>query len=202
MPRNDVALFMAPKMSGYSCLDVEHLTAVEIEGRRRVRQMLDFYRREMPGFERAWLIDTSPQIGTRHSRRLMGVTRMTREAWTAGLRHDDEVGISPPPNARYPNVSIPLGCLVPAALDGLLAAGPESVQRHGHAFLHARDPAVLGDGPGGRRRGRGGRRRGRARAGRGRRRGAAPAREAGRVAPGARRLIVRRAGGGWRAPTA
>ncbi len=78
MPRNDVALFMAPKMSGYSCLDVEHLTAVEIEGRRRVRQMLDFYRREMPGFERAWLIDTSPQIGTRHSRRLVGVKKMSR----------------------------------------------------------------------------------------------------------------------------
>jgi hypothetical protein len=48
---------------------------------------------------------------------------MTREAWTAGRRHADEVGISPPPNARYPNVSIPLGCLVPQALDGLLAAG-------------------------------------------------------------------------------
>jgi hypothetical protein len=123
MPRNDVALFMAPKMSGYSCLDVLDLTAVEIEGRRRVRQMLDFYRREMPGFERAWLIDTSPQIGTRHSRRMVGVTRMTREAWTTGHRHDDEIGVSPAPNARYPNVSIPLGCAVPVAVDGLLAAG-------------------------------------------------------------------------------
>src|SRR5262245_33739389 len=123
MPQNDVALFMAPKMSNYSPIDVEHLTAVEIEGRRRVRRMLDFYRREMPGFERAWLIDTSPQIGTRHSRRLVGVVKMTREAWTAGLRHGDEIGISPPPNTRYPNVSIPLGCLVPTVLDGLLAAG-------------------------------------------------------------------------------
>jgi hypothetical protein len=123
MPRNDVALFMAPKMSGYSCLDVEHLTAVEIEGRTRIRRMLEFYRREMPGFERAWLIDTAPQIGTRHSRRLVGVTRMTREQWTVGLRHEDEVAVSPAPNVRYPNVSVPLGCLVPAALDGLLAAG-------------------------------------------------------------------------------
>jgi hypothetical protein len=136
MPRNDVALFMAPKMSGYSCLDVEHLTAVEIEGRRRVRQLLDFYRREMPGFERAWLIDTSPQIGTRHSRRLEGVKRMTRDAWTAGLRHADEVGLSPSPNVRYPNVSIPLGCLVPTALDGLLAAGRNlSSDTATHSFM-------------------------------------------------------------------
>lgn len=136
MPRNDVALFMAPKMSGYSCIDVEHLTAVEIEGRRRLRQMLDFYRGEMPGFERAWLIDTSPQIGTRHSRRLVGTTKMTREAWTAGLRHGDEIAISPPPNARYPNVSVPFGCLVPAALDGLLAAGRNlSSDTATHSFM-------------------------------------------------------------------
>ncbi len=136
MPQNDVALFMAPKMSGYSPIDVEDLTAVEIEGRRRVRRMLDFYRREMPGFERAWLIDTSPQIGTRHSRRLVGVTRMVREAWTAGVRHDDEIGISPPPNRRYPNVSIPLSCLVPAALDGLLAAGRNlSSDAATHSFM-------------------------------------------------------------------
>ena len=136
MPRSDVALFMAPKMSGYSCIDVEHLTAVEIEGRRRVRQMLEVYRREMPGFERAWLIDTSPQIGTRHSRRLVGVTRMARAEWTAGLRHGDEIAISPAPNARYPNVSVPLRCLVPASLDGLLAAGRNlSSDTATHSFM-------------------------------------------------------------------
>lgn len=136
MPRNDVTLFMAPKMSGYSCIDVEDLTAVEIEGRRRVRQMLDFYRREMPGFERAWLIDTSPQIGTRHSRRLVGAKRMTRAAWTAGLRHDDEIATSPPPNVRYANVSVPLGCLVPVSLEALLAAGRNlSSDTATHSFM-------------------------------------------------------------------
>jgi len=136
MPRDDVALFMGPKISGYSCLNIEHLTAVEIEGRHRVRRMLDFYRREIPGFERAWLIDTSPQIGTRHSRRLVGVTKMTREAWTTGRRHADEVAVSPSPNVRYPNVSIPLGCLVPAALDGLLAAGRNlSSDTATHSFM-------------------------------------------------------------------
>lgn len=135
-PRNDVALFMAPKMSGYRCIDVADLTAVEIEGRRRVRPMLDFYRREMPGFERAWLIDTSAQIGTRHSRRLVGVKRMTREAWTTGARHDDEIAVSPAPNGHYPNVSVPLGCLVPVVLDGLLAAGRNlSSDTSTHSFM-------------------------------------------------------------------
>ena len=37
--------------------------------------------------------------------------------------HDDEIGITPPPNPRTPNVSIPYGSLVPAGLDNILAAG-------------------------------------------------------------------------------
>lgn len=123
MPRNDLCLFMGPRLAGYSCLDLEDLTAVEIESRRRMMHMLDFYQRSMPGFEHAWVKATAPQIGTRHSRRLQGVKKMTREEWTAGKQHEDEIGISPPPNARNPNVSIPLGCLVPPDVENLLAAG-------------------------------------------------------------------------------
>lgn len=136
MPRNDVALFMAPKLSGYSCLNVEDLTAVEIEGRRRMQQMFTFYRHHMPGFESAWLMDTSPQIGTRHSRRLVGVKRMVREEWKSGVRHPDEVGVSPSPNRRFANVSIPLGCLLPGSLDNLLAAGRNlSSDATTHSFM-------------------------------------------------------------------
>jgi len=123
MPRADLALFMAPKLSGYSPLNVDDLTTVEVEGRRRMMVMFDFYRRNMPGFENAWIVDTSPQIGVRHSRRLSGVKRMAREDWQAGVIHDDEIGVSPSPNRRFPNVSVPLNCLVPESLDGLMAAG-------------------------------------------------------------------------------
>jgi hypothetical protein len=48
---------------------------------------------------------------------------MTRAAWATGQLHEDEIALSPPPHPRYPNVSIPFGCLVPASLDNLLAAG-------------------------------------------------------------------------------
>jgi hypothetical protein len=136
MPRNDMALFMAPKLSGYSPLDVDDLTTVEIEGRRRMLVMLDFYRRHMPGFEHAWVTDTSPQLGTRHSRRLVGVKKMHKAQWTTGVLHADEVGVSPSPNVRYPNVSIPFGCLLPATLDHLLAAGRNlSSDSATHSFM-------------------------------------------------------------------
>jgi hypothetical protein len=136
MPRNDVALFMAPKLSGYSCLNVEDLTTVEIEGRRRMLQMLHFYRTNMPGFASAWIIDTSPQVGTRHSRRLIGVKPMQREAWKTGVHHDDEIGLSPSPNRRFPNVSVPFGCLLPTTIDNLLAAGRNlSSDATTHSFM-------------------------------------------------------------------
>ena len=123
MPRNDMAVFMGPRLSGYSTIDVEDLTKVEIESRRVMTDMLDFYIGNVPGFEGAWVMATAPQIGTRHSRRLIGEKRMTREDWTTGKVHDDEIAITPPPNPRNPNISIPLGCLIPRRLDNLLAAG-------------------------------------------------------------------------------
>ena len=136
MPRNDVALFMGPKLKGYSAIDVEDLTAVELESRRIMMIMLDFYKRHMPGFGDAWVMSTAPQMGTRHSRRLVGVKKVTREDLRAGKVHDDEIGISPPPNPRNPNVSIPLGCLVPSELDNILAAGRNlSCDATVHSFL-------------------------------------------------------------------
>jgi hypothetical protein len=77
----------------------------------------------MPGFEHARVMQRAPQMGVRHSRRLRGMATMTRAAWATGQLHEDEIALSPPPHPRYPNVSIPFGCLVPASLDNLLAAG-------------------------------------------------------------------------------
>ena len=136
MPRNDVALFMGPRLSGYSAIDPEDLTAVEVESRKRMMTMLEFYRDYMPGFEDAWVLSTAPQMGTRHSRRMVGVKKMTREEWTAGKVHEDEIGITPPHSPRNPNVSIPLGCLIPVGVDNLLAAGRNlSSDPATHTFL-------------------------------------------------------------------
>ena len=42
--RNDVALFMGPRQSGYSALDVDDLTAVEVRSHRAMAAHLDYYR--------------------------------------------------------------------------------------------------------------------------------------------------------------
>lgn len=133
--RDDVALFMGPRLAGYSALDVDDLTEVEIRSHRLMVEHLRLYRRDAPGFEAASLMLSAPQLGVRHTRRLGGVASVTRETWD-GRVHADEIGVSPSLAPKFPNVSIPYGALVPTRLDGLLAPGRHlSCDATSHSFL-------------------------------------------------------------------
>jgi hypothetical protein len=134
--RNDVALFMGPKLSGYSALCIADLTTVEVESRRRMLAHLDYFRRHAPGFEKAWIMLTAPQIGTRHARRLAGWKRLRQSDWKSGLRHTDEIGISPSLSPDTASVSVPLGSLIARDVDNLLAAGRNiSCDPQSHLFM-------------------------------------------------------------------
>jgi len=134
--RNDVALFMGPRQSGYSALDVDDLTAVEVRSHRAMAAHLDYYRRHAPGFESAYMMLSAPQIGVRHARRLKGVDAVLRSRWPDGVALPDEIGVTPAVSPKFPNISIPYGALVPESLDGLLACGRHiSCDRNSHGFM-------------------------------------------------------------------
>jgi hypothetical protein len=134
--RNDVALFMGPRLAGYSAVDVEDLTEVDIRSHRLMAAHLAAYRDLAPGFEAAFLMLSAPQIGVRHARRLVGVETVTREDWPTGVARPDEIGVSPSLTPKYPVVSVPYGALVPVELDGLLVAGRiVSCDATSHSFL-------------------------------------------------------------------
>ena len=134
--RNDVALFMGPRLSGYSAIDIQDLTEVEVRSHRLMAQHLEVYRVHAPGFENAFLMLSGPQLGVRHSRRLPGVARVTREQWADGTPFPDEIGVSPSLTPKMPPVSLPYGCLLPRSLDGLLVAGRHvSCDAASHSFL-------------------------------------------------------------------
>lgn len=134
--RNDVALFMGPRQSGFSALDVDDQTEVEIRSHRLMARHLDYYRAHAPGFENAFLFLSAPQLGVRHARRLTGVAKMTRAQWPTGQVLDDEIGVTPSVSPKFPNISIPYGSLVPAALDGLLACGRHiACDPNSHGFM-------------------------------------------------------------------
>jgi hypothetical protein len=134
--RNDVALFMGPRLSGYSAVNVDDLTAVEIRSRQLATGHVEFYRKHAPGFAGAFLMLGAPQIGIRHSRRITGTGKVTRADWTAGRVWDDEIGVSTSLSPKFPNVSVPYGALVPARLDGVLTAGRHiASDASSHTFL-------------------------------------------------------------------
>jgi hypothetical protein len=135
-PYDSVALFLTPKMAGYSALDVADLTAVEFVSRDMARDGLRFFREHVPGFERAWILDTASQVGTRHARRLVGAERITIEHWMADGSYDDCIGLCPGMTPSFPTLEIPYRSLVPDRLDGLLAAGRNlSADTRSHAAL-------------------------------------------------------------------
>lgn len=134
--RNDVALFMGPRQSGFSALDPDDQTEVEIRSHRLMAEHLEVYRASAPGFEGAFLMQSAPQLGVRHSRRLVGTKRITRSQWPGAAIFDDEVGVSPAVSPKFPNISIPYGALVPERIEGLLACGRHiACDPSSHSFL-------------------------------------------------------------------
>lgn len=135
-PYDSVALFMTPKMSGYSALSIEDLTAVEFRSRDIMRDGLAWFRNHVPGFERAWILDSASQIGTRHARRLSGIERVTLDHWRNDGAYADSIGLCPGLTPAFPTLEIPYRSLVPSSMDGMLAAGRNSsCDTRAHAAL-------------------------------------------------------------------
>jgi hypothetical protein len=134
--RNDIALYMGPRQSGFSALDVDDQTEVEIRSHRLMAAHLDYYKANAPGFENAFLMLSAPQLGVRHARRLTGVRKMLRAHWPTAQVFDDEIGVTPSVSPKFPNISIPYGALVPEKLDGLIACGRHiACDPNSHGFM-------------------------------------------------------------------
>lgn len=114
------------------------LTATERAGRRRVAALTDFLRRDVSGFAAAFVSHVAPQVGVRETRRIVGRYRLAREDVLGGRRFGDAVARAAWPielwragtaGAQYEYLAdgnwyeIPLGCLQPMEIEGLIAAG-------------------------------------------------------------------------------
>ena len=134
--RNDIGLFLGPRQSGLSALDVDDQTELEIRSHRFMKTHCEFFRENAPGFENAYMLQSASQLGVRHTRRLAGVGRIERNQWSRGAPFADEVGVSPSVSPKFPVISVPYGALVPRRLDGLLAGGKHiSCDANSHGFM-------------------------------------------------------------------
>ena len=67
------------RINGLSACNPLDVTRAEIEGRRQAQEILHFFRNYIPGFSKAQLLETGPQIGVRESRRIVGRSTLTEE---------------------------------------------------------------------------------------------------------------------------
>jgi hypothetical protein len=181
--RDDVALFMGPRLAGYDATEVDDLSEIEIRSHRLMLEHLRIYRRDAPGFERATLMLSAPQIGVRHARRLRGVAAVTRETWDGRVQpgRDRRVALA---GAEIRQCVGALWRAGAGAAGRAAGAGAAPRLRCDLAFLPARDPAMLADRPGGGGGGGAGGRCGRGAAGGGDRGVARGAAAAGRASAG------------------
>ncbi|MGH8164165.1 MAG: FAD-dependent oxidoreductase, partial [Rhodanobacteraceae bacterium] len=66
----------------------------EVQARAQAMQLVDFFRKRVPGFERCRLAATATQIGIRESRRIVGVYTLTRDDVLAARKFEDAVAQS------------------------------------------------------------------------------------------------------------
>ncbi len=72
MPNPGEVLANMTRVTGLSGVSGEDMTRAELEGRRQVRDCVKLLRESVPGFENAYLVSTSTQIGVRETRRVLG----------------------------------------------------------------------------------------------------------------------------------
>ncbi|MDA8218445.1 MAG: FAD-dependent oxidoreductase [Dehalococcoidales bacterium] len=154
IPRQGISPWLEPdgftwrlnqtRILGIDGTSVEDLTRAEIEGRRQVAFLIDFFRKNLPGFENCVFIDTAPQVGIRETRRIVGEYVLKLEdlqegkvfadavafaAFPVDIHQVDGIGgthLGYGPRGKFPIAdmySIPYHSLVPLQIDGLLVAG-------------------------------------------------------------------------------
>ena len=102
-------------------LDVAELSSLELKHRRAIWNNVE-RARSKAGAENAYLVETAPQMGVRLTRLLAGAKKLTLGEVKAGAKHNDVIGYSGGFGSA-PEFQIPYGCLVPAKIENLLAAG-------------------------------------------------------------------------------
>jgi len=144
------------------------VTRAEIEGRRQQRLLVEFVRKYVPGFSRAYVLDSGSHIGVRETRRILGEYVLTEEDIIGHVAFPDTIGIdSNRQNPKGPRHSpdgmegapadtetrelvaklftyeIPYRCLLPQRVEGLLVAGRAISSNHEADGYTRNQPACM-----------------------------------------------------------
>lgn len=116
----------------------EDLIQGEVEGRRQMQEIIGFLKSQVPGFEKAYLVASAPQVGVRETRRIKGKYTLTEEDILSGRKFEDQIALGNFPidihQAKGKGTiwkplpegicyGIPYRCLIPQKVENLIVAG-------------------------------------------------------------------------------
>jgi hypothetical protein len=148
LPREDMLFFATPHEGEVSVnstrvtrvlgTDVWDLSYAEWQSRRQMRQIAAFLRRHVPGFEKSYVAQSGVNVGVRETRRVVGDYQLNVEDILSARKFPDVIARSTypvdihnpegtgtllrrlPPGESY---DIPMRCLLPREVEGLIVAG-------------------------------------------------------------------------------
>jgi FAD-dependent oxidoreductase family protein len=121
----------------FNLVDAAQLTQAEREGRRQVQLYAEVFRKFVPGFERARVIDIGARVGVRETRLIRGEAVLEEAHVRECVKPDDRIACSAWPLENHGRgratqweflpdreyYGIPWGCLVVKGRENLLVAG-------------------------------------------------------------------------------
>jgi hypothetical protein len=148
LPREDILFFGTPherevavnasRITGVLGIDAWDLTRAEMTGRHQVEQIAAFLRDYVPGFEHSYMVQSGVAVGVRETRRILGEYVLTADDVLCARKFEDVIarGTYPidihdpegrgtvlrtvPEGDAY---DIPLRCLIPRDVDGIVTSG-------------------------------------------------------------------------------
>jgi glycine/D-amino acid oxidase-like deaminating enzyme len=135
-PGGTDAICLMSRILGKDALDHEDASEQERIGRAQIKSIVGFLKRRVPGFEGSVLASIAPRVGVRETRRILGQHTLTAEEILAERKFEDSVALGcGPMDVHDPNgtgvslsmppapFEIPMRCMVPADIEGLIVTG-------------------------------------------------------------------------------
>lgn len=135
-PAGTDAICLMSRITGMDSLDDAQASEQELLGRAQIKSIVGFLNRRVPGFEKAILASIAPRVGIRETRRIVGQHILTAEEILSQTTYDDSIALGcGPMDVHEPNgtsitlsmpsapFQIPMRCLIPNDVEGLIVTG-------------------------------------------------------------------------------
>lgn len=107
--------------------DPEEMTYIDVTTRKQAVRNWELFRKHMPGFEKSFIMLTSPQLGTSGGRRIVGEYYLTGKDMDTDRPFEDTIAVFADndrgeKSLQYPRTYVPYRALLPKNVEGFLVA--------------------------------------------------------------------------------